>query len=241
MHRQSRPIVLLTRPKAQSERFAAQIDREGAQIVIAPLMEITAVAADFPAHDGDLVVTSENALRTLPDVYRKPGTVVWCVGRRTADVAQDLGFEAISADGNADDLYDLLMQRETPRPLLHLTGEHQASQRLQDIPGLKQVVTYRQEALPPDPHVAEYLRGEVPLIVPLFSPRSARLFWQAYPTHQAEMHVVAISAAVAEACTETSATKIVIAARPDGDNMKKMVADLVQVIGKRVTQTGDSR
>lgn len=241
MHRQSRPIVLLTRPKAQSERFAMQIDPESAQIVIAPVMEIIPVQGDFPTCDGELVVTSENALRTMPATYQQPGRRVWCVGNRTARVATDMGLDAISADGDVNDLYNLLMRRENPQPLLHLTGEHQASPRLRHVPGLTQIISYHQAALPPDPVVTEYMRGEVPLIVPLFSPRSARLFWKAYPAHQAEVHVVAISAAVAEACTECSATKIVIAARPDGDNMKKMVADLVQVIGKRVTQTGDSR
>ncbi|MGB0902607.1 uroporphyrinogen-III synthase [Halocynthiibacter sp.] len=227
MFTQSRSIVLLTRAKTQSERFANGFCADNAEFIIAPLMQIERINADFPPHDGDFVLTSENAVMTLPDIYHGTGRRAYCVGKRTALAAGTVGFDAVSADGNAHDLHDLIVKTHKNKNLLHLSGEHLANDTLTDIPGLQRIVTYKQTALPADPKVQKLLSGEAPVIVPLFSPRSARLFFSAYPEITAPIHVVAISAATAETVANRAATKIGIAARPDADNMKKMVADLI--------------
>ncbi|WP_039018463.1 uroporphyrinogen-III synthase [Halocynthiibacter namhaensis] len=227
MVRQSRPFVLLTRPQAQSERFVGDLRDCGATCVIAPVMQIERINAVYPPHDGDFVLTSENALRTLPDIFNKPGRRAFCVGRQTARAAQRMGFDAISADGNAEDLRELLTKVKNNNNLLHLSGEHQVSAVLEDIPNLRRIVTYRQTEMPPDTGAQTLLGGEARVIVPLFSPRSARLFFKIYPNIAAPLHIVAISKATANAVQHGAATKIDIAAQPNGDNMKKLVAELI--------------
>lgn len=232
MLRQSRPFVLMTRPQAQSERFVAELAGSNAKFLIAPLMKIERVNAGFPPHDGDFVLTSENALRTLPEIYRQPGQRAFCVGKRTAKAARELGFDAVSADGNADDLRNMLLNSDISTKILHLSGAHQASDILSDVPGMQRIITYQQTALKADPQATALLHGETQVIIPLFSPRSARLFCNLYSDIAAPVHIMAISKATADAVTTEVATKIDIAAQPDGDNMKKMVADLIKVIGK---------
>ena len=61
----SRPPLLLTRPRAGSERFAAQFRaRMGADwpVVIAPLLETAPTGADLPAANA-LILTSEQAVK----------------------------------------------------------------------------------------------------------------------------------------------------------------------------------
>ncbi|HWG04422.1 MAG TPA: uroporphyrinogen-III synthase [Beijerinckiaceae bacterium] len=87
--------ILVTRPKQAAERTAARLDALGQEVLIAPVLEITATGAVPPAKtfDGTLVTSAEaiarldrattSALRTLP---------MFVVGERTAKAAVAAGF-----------------------------------------------------------------------------------------------------------------------------------------------------
>ena len=90
-----RPVLLLTRPELQSQRFAAQFrQRFGADwpIVIAPLMAlvVTAPVPDLASFAG-LILSSESAVAMLAGSGQKVTMPCYCVGARTADAARALG------------------------------------------------------------------------------------------------------------------------------------------------------
>ena len=53
----------------------------------------------------------------------RPGLPVFAVGARTAEIARGAGYEAQSADGDADDLVRMILGARPAGPLLHLRGE----------------------------------------------------------------------------------------------------------------------
>lgn len=120
--------LLVTRPKAAAERTAAALRARGHTVVVAPLLQIEAVA-DAKIGAGPwaaILVTSANAaaitahkrftqLRALP---------VFAVGERSAAAMRAVGFaDVTSADGDVNDLVRLVAERIKRRAsLLYLAG-----------------------------------------------------------------------------------------------------------------------
>jgi hypothetical protein len=120
-----RATLLLTRPRAASERFSAEIIRRDLplDIVIAPLMEIVATDPPPPLPVGaELIFTSSNAVGLAG---RGAGQRAWCVGARTASAATQAGFDGVVAGFSADDLVALLNDERPGARLVHLRGRHQ--------------------------------------------------------------------------------------------------------------------
>lgn len=167
----SAPVVLLIRPQEAAERFAAQIAPIGLRALVSPMLRIVPVAHDAAALGAatGLVFTSENGVR-----YAGPGRgrPAWCVGPRTAKVAAAAGYDAITGPGDAARLIPLIS--DLGPGWLHAHGTHLAATL--PVPG---VVVYDQQALPLSAPAQALLRGRAPVILPLFSPRSARLAAQA--------------------------------------------------------------
>lgn len=178
------PLILLTRPRAASERAAAALrDRFGDAVtpVIAPLIEIVATMAawDLSGVDG-LIFTSEVGVTTFAGAETRRDLPVWCVGDRTTAAAQAAGFSAVSANGAADDLLAMITKAAPPGRLLHLQGVHTRGDlvpRLRaagiDTVGL---AIYDQVETPVPAALKAALSQSDPVIIPLFSPRTAMLF-----------------------------------------------------------------
>lgn len=165
------PVVLLIRPQQAAERFAARIAPMGWRTLIAPMLRIVPVphdAATVQAAKG-LVFTSENGVRFAGPGRGRPA---WCVGPRTAEAAAAAGYDAITGPGDAARLIPLIS--DLGPGWLHAHGRHLAATL--PVPG---VVVYDQQALPLPAPAQALLRGRAPVILPLFSPRSARLAAQA--------------------------------------------------------------
>jgi len=124
------PVFLLTRPRAQSERFAQQMrDVLGAQadIRIHSLQEIQALDVQVDLTGiAALAFTSENGARVFADQSTRRDLPAYCVGDRTAATAAELGFAAFSAGGTVDDLADLIVAAKPQGRVLHLQGKHKA-------------------------------------------------------------------------------------------------------------------
>lgn len=225
--RQSHAPILLTRPLPQSLRFADQLAGLGRQVVISPLMAVEMLPALRPDGDfGAVIFTSETAVSGgVQDLPKR----AFCVGKRTADVARAAGFLAQSADGDWRNLFDLILRDRPEGRLLFLHAEEAAT----DLPnalnraGLETISlkTYRQNPQPLTEQAIQILRQDGPVIVPLFSARSATLFWAEYARIQAiaPIYVAALSRQVA---TGISAAHLGIAARPDAKAMVDAVAEL---------------
>lgn len=225
------PLILLTRPQAQSERFAAalrqQIDTP--EVLIAPLMEAQFLQPVVPLrHWQGIVLTSETGVEAARRITAAGATLperAYCVGDRTTEAARDAGFTAISARGAATDLVDDLVARKLAGPLLHLHGKASrgnVAARL-SAAGTETIslVGYAQRPLPAGPGLIAVLRERRPVLLPLFSPRSAELFRDqlAMIGATAPIWVVAMSAAVALALQPFVPGRIAVARRPDGAAM----------------------
>lgn len=228
------PTLLLTRPRAQSERFADAFScRGGAQgIVIAPLMEIVPQTLDMNAvaEAKALIFTSENGVEGFVTQCARRDLTAYCVGPRTASAAAREGFNVVQAGGDAEALFALLQSVQPPQPLLHLRGTHAAGNlatRLNDA-GLRtlEAVVYDQRARPLDRAAQALLESPGAVVLPLFSPRSARLLLEALSsvTLLAQLHPLAISPAAAEVWSASRPETPLIAARPDAEAMLDALA-----------------
>lgn len=177
------PTVLLTRPKAQAEAYAAELAAElhrPCPVMIAPLIEITPLA---PAPElegiGTLLFTSTNGVAGLAALTPRRDIPALCVGERTAARAEALGFRAIAAGGDADSLIALARARGRGR-LLYPRGQEVARDLAAPLRDagfeLRELVVYRQTPRPLTAEARALIAAGNPVLLPLFSPRSARLF-----------------------------------------------------------------
>lgn len=219
--------LLLTRPALQSDRFAqeaAQRFGPDLDVLVSPVIEIapTNPVPDLTGFAG-LIFTSENAVRIFGQTGRGRDLPAWCVGARTARAAKHLGLDARSADGNIDDLIALIASGAPAGPLLHLHGRYRAGALEPALSALGVSVTsvelYDQTAVSLSQDAKIWLGGSDPLLLPVFSPRSARLLGRDLARAQAPLLIAAMSPAVAAAIPVQSEHRIRMAERPDSDAM----------------------
>lgn len=218
------PVLVVTRPAPAGARFAQEAVRGlGASAVVSPLMRIDPVEPEpLPAHIGGVIFSSSNAVARAGALGLAVGLPAYCVGPRTTAEAREAGFAAEEAGPTAETLVTALAGRALAGPLVHLRGRHgrgDVAARLsaagQDC---SERVVYDQVALPLDDAARAALSGEAPVVLPLFSPRSARLVAEQAGPGGAR-HVVAISPDVARAAAALGAATLDQADMPDGDAM----------------------
>lgn len=209
------PICLLTRPEPQAREFAEMLP--GVEVLISPVLRIVPVEFDRTRVEAapGLVFTSMNAVAFAGKARNRPAL---CVGPGTAEAARRAGFAAILGPGNAAGLVPLLKERQD---WLHLHGRHLA--RVLPVPG---IAVYDQRAVPLDAKGRAVLGQDRPVILPLFSPRSADLSANATRDAVAPIAVVAINAHTAD-CYTGPALQRRIAARPDREAMAEAVMALI--------------
>jgi uroporphyrinogen-III synthase len=224
--------VLVTRPRAAAERFAARLrDRIGPDlpIVVSPLMRIDAVPDALPplAGIGALIVTSRHA---VPVAAGAPGAATrpcYCVGAATAQAARAAGLDPIDGGGTAETLARRIVSDAPRGPLLYLHGDHVASDLAAKLSAAgvetREAVVYRQVATPLSAAATELLAGTAPVVVPLFSPRSAELFFAATEP-RAPLFAAVISRKTAAAIPP--GVRCRVARAPDAEAMLAATASL---------------
>ncbi|MFT3975371.1 MAG: uroporphyrinogen-III synthase [Amaricoccus sp.] len=203
--------LILTRPAAQSADFAAALARRlpgrFAPVVVAPLLAIAPAGGPVElAGVGGLLFTSANGVEAFAAASPERRLPALCVGAMTAAAARDAGFEALSADGDVDALASLAAcwWRPGGGDLLHVRGRHAAGDLLgalsaRGVPA-RAAELYEQVTLPLPPEAQGIIARGDPVVVPLFSPRTARAFAQAVAgLDLGAVTVVGLSAAVAAA------------------------------------------
>jgi uroporphyrinogen-III synthase len=233
------PRLLLTRPEAAGRRFLAACEAAGGMrlpAILSPVMEIRPVEVALAARPVALILTSENGARRAGELGLPP-LEAWCVGARTAEAARMEGFLAREAGPDAEALLRTIIAQRPRGLLLHLRGEHARGdlvRRLREN-GLEaaEAIGYRQEALPPTPEAREALAGSGPLVVPLFSPRSAALLAAWSP--RAPLHVLAMSEAVAaEAADRLNPRRLTALPVPSGAAMVAATLDRLRELADSV-------
>jgi uroporphyrinogen-III synthase len=229
MFRQSQATILLTRPLLQSQRFATELGGT----LISPLMEPEFLTPMIPRQTySAIILTSETgaeaARRISASGFPLPPSA-YCVGNRTATAARAAGFHTICAHGNADDLLALITQDAPQENLLFIratdtTGNLQERLVSAGI-GIVSAVAYRQNPIPLTLEATTALQQTAPIILPIFSPRSANLLAQ--ELHRiaatAPIYLAALSPAVANAFAWPTA-QTQIAAQPNSAAMIKAIA-----------------
>ncbi|MEM9855164.1 MAG: uroporphyrinogen-III synthase [Pseudomonadota bacterium] len=232
---QPAPLCLLTRPAPESARLAARLGNAfGLKSVLSPLIDIEPVnaAVDFAGYRG-VIVTSSKAAERVAALGAPRGMPVFAVGRKTAAVAARFGFKADAAGGDAEALISHVEALRPEGPLLHLRGDHSrgdVARRLTSA-GLPchEAVIYRQKARQLSKEAGALLAGKNPVILPLFSPRTAAVF-EPNVAPNAPLFPVALSAAVAAASAHFAGPdQIVIADTPTEDAMIASIGHLSPV------------
>lgn len=228
----ARPVILLTRPETSSHKMARiWSDRFGDEVsfCISPLMRIS-FEPKLPDLEAikTLIFTSVNGVAGYVNAGGPRNLPCYTVGDVTARAAQDAGLQAISAGGDAESLIRLILADEAQGPMLHLRGAHargDIAERLsmQGCP-VAQTIIYTQHDIPLNAEAKELLDGTAPVLLPVFSPRSALLLGSG--PMQAPTYVIAMSGTVAgsvrfkyEHCT--------IAAHPDFESVTMALAALL--------------
>jgi uroporphyrinogen-III synthase len=221
--------LLITRPASEGARTAAALQSQGHTTLLAPLLRMEWLAADFgPGPWDGVIMTSANAARALSDHPRRDELLplkLFAVGGATALAAHACGFRnVVSGDGDVSDLLHLLTQSPTRAGrLLYLAGADRsvdlsaalAPARMQ----VDTVVIYRAvaEARLPDEVKAAFAAQEIDGVLH-FSPRTAAAFVTAAaavgPTALA-LPQFCLSAAVAKPLQAAGARDLRVAARPD--------------------------
>ena len=218
------PTVILTRPKAQSESFAAELRAQWddpIEIIIAPLIEIVPVDADPPKPDA-VIFTSANGVSASAALDLPGDLTAWCVGAKTAELARAAGYTPITGPGDADGLVSDIIAAKPGGTLAHIRGMHARGDvcaRL-NAAGVScvDVVAYDQKVL----HLTEEAKlatsAQKNVIFPLFSPRTATILNKEGPL-SASVHIIAMSDAVKSAVSATISEQITVADSPDGNAM----------------------
>lgn len=229
--------VLVTRPRAEGQTFATRLsERFGGRVrpLVAPLMAVKYLKPDLPAGPFEAVIfTSAAGVAGAVRLQAALPQHAFCVGAKTAERARAAGFSAISADGDADALVALVQAAMPGRRLLHLHGSDtrgEVADRLKAAgTETETLIIYQQMPRQLSAPALALLRAEGPVLVPLFSPRSAALFQVALPDDvRAALHLVVISPAVAEVAARLPHAALTLARHPDADAMLDAVAQVLE-------------
>jgi len=227
-----RPVILMTRPAPDGATTAAELrGTTGLSVIEAPLLEIRPVG-ELPPMAGftGLIFTSRNGVRAYV-ALGGPGLPAICVGPATTELAQSHGFAAQDAGGDADALVQHIIAMGPQGALLHVRGQNargDVAKRLgQAGQPCDEVVLYDQALLDLSDQAKSALSGTAPVIVPLYSPRTASQFSAQCP-EGAQPHIVAISQAAALAVKALRAKSIRISETPDATGMALALAATVE-------------
>lgn len=240
------PTLLITRPEPGDAEFAGAARDVLGQVAVvqSPVMRIEA-QGDLPCLDDvrALILTSRQGVAQFVARSGRRDLPVFAVGDGTAQAAQAAGMQAVSARGDAADLVACILEQGAPGPMLHLRGAHAAG----DVAGAlqcvgidaREAVIYAQVPQPLSDAALDLLKGRAPVVLPLFSPRSAALLFDQV-TPRAPLSVLSISAAVTQAVPAGLAVDVHTVDRPDAAAMLSALPGLwdraIRLEGDRAAQ-----
>ncbi len=219
----------MTRPLASSQRFVANLPRKIAihvTPVISPLLQIEPRNRTVSLTDEDVAIfTSKHGVQFAP---QGSGRTAFCVGPGTTRAAKDSGWKAINAGGNADALVNTIKDQKPKGQLVHMSGHHtrgNVSERL-NAAGLttKTITLYDQTQIPLTKEALDLLLGDLPVLIPLFSPRTAAQFATVAPDTRNTV-LIALSRAVAKEVDGFVPDRLYIAKEPNAKAMIATIAD----------------
>jgi uroporphyrinogen-III synthase len=223
------PVILIVRPEPQASRFASELREvigDAAEVVVRPVMAPRFFGAPIDGNAFSAAIfTSETGVTGAARLWTGAKGLAFAVGDRTAEAASALGWLCESAEGAGPELAALIARSGLAGPMVWPKGKEGGKSFLEAAQGLgieivPQVV-YQQEPVT-SPSGQPVLAPGQRLILPLFSPRTARLARTQVTARGIE--AVAISQAAAEAWGAPVAR---VAERPNGPAMIDAVAAIL--------------
>lgn len=227
--------LLMTRPRAASERFVAQLPtrtRSRVEVIYSPILEIKPlpISVDTNGVRG-LIFTSANGVNAAVSLGLARDMPAFCVGPATTGAAKGAGWAAQMAGATAEELVAYLLKHRPDSPLLHLRGEHSrgniATRLTESGLTVREQPVYQQNLLPLTPEAMAAAEENKPVIAPIFSPRTARQFADIW-TGSAPLWLAAISDSTAESLYSLDYARLKIAKEPTPKKMRKAVKKLVK-------------
>lgn len=223
----ARPTLLLTRPEAASLRFAGQFRAllgNDWPVIITPLMRtVWQVGPVEPAGARGIIFTSETAVRALERLTKRRDLVAWCVGERTAEAARAAGYAVRVGPGDGAGLAQMILADSAIGPFYWPRGRDFAfdMEAVLARAGIETIsaALYHQEPLALCADARLELAADRPVLLPLFSARSAELLGRSLPAAHAPLWVGAISLAVAQVAQALKPARLVVAAKPDSESL----------------------
>jgi uroporphyrinogen-III synthase len=230
MNMSDNPTILVTRPEPQASRFATACRKRlgaSARVMVAPLM-----APEFEGDSIDgaqfaaAIFTSETGVTGAARLWDGPKGMAFAVGDRTAEAANALGWNCISADGDMADLAKLIAESGAGGPMIWARGSHVAGDFGNEATARGVSITecqvYRQIEQDLPVHARAVLDRPGVVVLPLFSPRSAKIAQAA--TEGAKARVIPIAISSAAAAGFGAAETIPVARHPGSSAMLDAIA-----------------
>lgn len=230
----NRPTLLLTRPEASSRRFLVELRNAlGGDLpaVISPLMAPRFFDIDLP-DARNIVFTSETAVAAVTRLGADRSPLAWCVGPRTALAARAAGYRAVEGGGTGEDLARELIAKRPEGRVFCPAAQDQAfdienALRKAGIDTVSAVV-YAQQPSPPTVEALTLMAGDAPVILPLFSVRSASLAVAAFRDRRAPLYITAMSVGIAGAAGALRPERMSIASSPDAAALIRAILPLTR-------------
>lgn len=228
MPRLNNPTVLLTRPKASSDAFVAELSKiAGAfEPLISPAFEI--VATDAPVIPFEMAIfTSRAGVVHAPNGL---GRLAYCVGEATAKAAHLAGYNARSAQGGAPELIAMILREQQHAALLHFRGEVSYGNIRDTLNnhGLtcSHAIVYRKSPCAPSRDFILGSRSMHSRIICLFSAETVSIIAE-WPIEFSGLHVVAISQNVADAAQLLKPSSVTVSNAPTLGEMAAATSRLI--------------
>lgn len=229
--------VLVTRPETDAAVFGEKLEALGHKVTLEPLLLVESLPIEKGALDSvaGIVATSRNGLRALADspaLQEARKLPLFAVGPGTAELARNLGFEAIKAGaGTGAELVPIIAEviRAGGAPLLHIRGEDIAFDLKTALAergiAVREAIVYRTKpAETLSPATRDLLRaGEIDGVI-LMSPRTGMTFTRLVAAEgllgQArKLVLLCLSPAVAATVEPLAAARVEIAESPNAASM----------------------
>lgn len=230
------PTILITRPEPSGAAFAKQLQKvigPASKIVLSPVLKIEPCGTlpDLAAV-RHLVFSSRHGVQAFARHSNRRDIPAYAVGEATAKACRDIGLSVTACGGDVRQMMKRILADALPGLFLHVRGEYTAGNLARDltVAGVKtsEAVIYRQHAVGLSGQAKECLQQTTPVILPLFSPRSARLALSGVLV-KAPLFVAAISENTAQEVPPGVAQDVVVADEPTAIAMMDVVQGLFDV------------
>lgn len=222
---QKNVILLLTRPEGGNERFCLNIEHLLGQCEILdnPLQKIEFLETLIEVKEESILIfTSINGLRAS-EKYNLRNKKCFVVGENTRKIATSAGYEVLASSSDQENLLKLIKLKNPTESMVHIRGKHTAGNLCDSLKNNDfscfEITGYNQQPLKIKKQIFHKVKSGRPVILPIFSPRSAKLLLNELDL--TGFHVAAMSEAVSKELGSVDLADLVISEKPDLISMQE--------------------